>query len=112
MNKYCIAAAAFLACTAAGARNLSADVDKSHDLWWNAPETPVLHLTLADTLGAPVPSTLRVVVTPDTLAGHAVVERSYEVTAPAGLEVDLPVAAPGFYRCSCSTMAMKFRVST
>ena len=98
MNKYCIAAAAFLACAAAGARNLSADVDKSHDLWWNAPETPVLHLTLADTLGTPVPSILRVVVTPDTLAGHAVVERSYEVTAPAGLDVDLPVAAPGVYR--------------
>ncbi|MDE6109294.1 MAG: hypothetical protein K2F72_03295, partial [Muribaculaceae bacterium] len=98
MNKYCIAAAAVLACFGAGARNLSVDVDKSHDLWWNAPETPVLTLTVTDTLGTPAPAQLRVVVTPDTLASKTVVERVMEVTAPATLAVDVPVGAPGFYR--------------
>ncbi|MDE6497861.1 MAG: acetylxylan esterase [Muribaculaceae bacterium] len=98
MNKSLIAAPVLLIAISAGARNLSVDVDKSHNLWWNAPETPVLNLNLTDTLGAPVPSRLRVVVTPDTLAAKTVVERAYDVMAPASLAVDVPVGAPGFYR--------------
>lgn len=92
-------AAACLTAPALCARNLSVDVDKSHDLWWNAPETPVVRLALTDTTGAGGTSQLRFYVTPDTMPTRIVLDRSFTVKAPATLEIPVAVPGPGFYRC-------------
>lgn len=100
MNKYLpLLAAAALSVLPAGARNLSVDVDKSHDLWWNAPETPVVNLTLTDTTGSAAASQLRFYVTLDTMPSAVVLDRVFSVTAPATLSIPVPVSVPGFYRC-------------
>lgn len=87
----------------AAAKNLSVDIDKSHDLWWNAPERPVLNLTLRDTTLTGGESALRVVMVPDTLQTQILFDRTMTVKTekgePALLSVELPVSAPGFYRC-------------
>ena len=51
MKKLFILSLVALAASGAGARHMGVEVDKSHDLWWNAPERPVLNLSLSDTTG-------------------------------------------------------------
>jgi len=88
-----------------GAKNMRVDVDKSHDLWWNAPERPVVKLSLTDTTASGSASQLRFYVTTDTLPDKIVLDRTFEVKTglsedgTVGLSIDVPVSAPGFYRC-------------
>lgn len=99
MNKLLIFAALSAVAIAAPAKNLKADFDMSHDLWWNAPEQPQVRLTLTDTAGTAAPSQLHFYVTKDTAATEVVLDRVYTVTAPAELAVDVPLPGPGFYLC-------------
>lgn len=91
-------ALAALALTATAA-NLKIEIDKSHDLWWNAPQHPVLDLAISDTTGRPTSSHLRVYVTLDTLPTGIVFDKTFDVSGLGKLSVDLPIYTPGFYRC-------------
>lgn len=91
-----LAAAAFAPATA---KDLKAEIDRSHDLWWNAPEKPVVGLALTDTTGRAKEAQVRFYVTADTMPDKVVLDRTYAVTAPAQLEIAVPVPGPGFYRC-------------
>lgn len=99
MNKTLFIALAALTAASAGARNMGVEPDMSHDLWWNAPERPVLNLALSDTTGAKSAAELHVRLTPDTLRGVAVFDTAMAVQLPAQVSIPLPVSNPGFYRC-------------
>ena len=93
---------ALVASIACSARNLKSDVDLSHDLWWNAPEAPMINLTLTDTLGADVNSTIEFYVTPDIDASSRIMSVKMPVInneATANLSFEMPMLAPGFYKC-------------
>lgn len=98
-NKYYATAAAAAVAISLQAADLKVDFDKSHDLWWNAPEHPALTLSIADTTGKAPKSKLRVYVTPDTLGQKVIFDRSFDVDGGNALTVDLPISDPGFYRC-------------
>lgn len=110
MNKTIVFAVAAIAMASAGgaaARNLRVDVDKSHNLWWNAPERPQVVLTVSDTLpsSSKKESQLRFYVEADTMPGKIVFERTVKVAAGSKdmpLAIDVPVPGPGFYRCFTS----------
>lgn len=99
MNKQIIslvAAAAIVSSMAAA--NLKVDVDKSHNLWWNAPEHPLIGLSLTDTVGGSPASQLRVYLTKDTMPSEIVLDRTYQVDGDTKLTVEIPIVQPGFYK--------------
>lgn len=103
MNKQIIslvAAAAIVSSMAAA--NLKVDVDKSHNLWWNAPEHPLIGLSLTDTVGASPSSQLRVYLTKDTMPSEIVFDRTYPVDGETVLSVEIPNVQPGFYKMHIS----------
>lgn len=83
---------------------LEVEVDKSHDLWWNAPETPELCFAISDTTGAPYNSNLIFEITPDRRSLPALMSVAVPVQFPAGdtaqVSFRVPSIAPGFYRCT------------
>ncbi len=81
------------------AKDLKAEIDRSHNLWWNAPERPSLSISLTDTTGRPAASTLRVYATPDTMPSDIIFDRTFAISGENSLAVDLPLRNPGFYRC-------------
>lgn len=99
MKKLFILSLVALAASGAGARHMGVEVDKSHDLWWNAPERPVLNLSLSDTTGGANAAELHVWLTADTMSDVAVFDTVCAVQLPARMSIDLPIANPGFYRC-------------
>ncbi|MDE6485879.1 MAG: hypothetical protein K2L76_00055, partial [Muribaculaceae bacterium] len=99
MNKLTLCALALAVGCGAQAKNLKAEADMSHDLWWNAPERPVVKIAFADTTGKNRDARVNFYVTADTAADVRLWERTVTVRAPQTVEFELPVASPGFYRC-------------
>lgn len=102
MKNKCFLAIALALAVSGGvqAKNLKAAIDRSHDLWWNAPEQPELSIALTDTASAkPRQAQVRVYVTADTMPGCVIFDRTFAVKAPQTLAVRVPVTAPGFYKC-------------
>lgn len=100
-NKILAAAVVAAAALTAYSADLKVDIDRSHDLWWNAPEVPTLKLALTDTLGNPLKSTLRITVAADTMQSKAICEETIEVNpASKYLMVPLTISQPGFYKVS------------
>lgn len=97
---------ALLAVAPLAAKNLKADIDRSHDLWWNAPERPVLGISLTDTTASGSTGKLRVFVSADTMPSQIIFDRTFDVETNGKerveLSVELPVNRPGFYRCHIS----------
>lgn len=87
------------------AKDLRVDVPVEHDWWWNAPEKPVLHLTLTDTTSlsssAPVESLVRFTLATDRDPATLLADFTQSVTLAPGsstrLTVMPPVSEPGFY---------------
>lgn len=99
MNRQIIAILSAAMVLPMAAANLKVDIDKSHDLWWNAPETPVLNLSLTDTTGVAPSSLLRVFLTVDTMPSKTIFDKSFEINGNNSLSVEIPVSQPGFYLC-------------
>lgn len=103
MKKLIVPAIALLAAMTAGAKNLSADVSLDHNLWWNAPETPSVVLTLTDTTGVANNSKVTFLVTDDRDAAKHILNVSQEIAIAPGkghqLQFDIDVPEPGFYKC-------------
>lgn len=79
--------------------------DMSHNLWWNAPEVPVLRLILTDSVASR--GTVSVDVAPDIpgRCGSVKAQFDYVLARPGAsdtLELALPSLQPGFYRCTVS----------
>ena len=79
--------------------------DMSHNLWWNAPEVPVLRLILTDSVASR--GTVAVDVAPDIpgRCGSVKAQFDYVLARPGAsdtLELALPSLQPGFYRCTVS----------
>lgn len=87
----------------AGAKNLKAEVNLDHDLWWEAPEVPCVILQVTDTLGQSNFSKLTLRVTSDRNEAVPLVktDRYVSITKPYGQEMKyyLNFSAPGFYKC-------------
>lgn len=103
MKRLIIPVLAFLAMTSAGARNLSAEASLDHDLWWEAPETPNVKITLTDTTGVVNNSKVTFIVTDDRDASKQILNVSQNVFIPTRgnteLIFDIQVPEPGFYKC-------------
>lgn len=97
---------ALLAVAPLAAKNLKADIDRSHDLWWNAPERPVLGISLTDTTASGSTGKVRIFVSVDTMPSQIIFDRTFDVETNGKerveLSVELPVIRPGFYRCHIS----------
>ncbi|MDE6270194.1 MAG: acetylxylan esterase [Muribaculaceae bacterium] len=87
---------------AAQAHNLKVDIDKGHDLWWNAPETPVLSMSFTAAEGDKAFGSVRLTVARDTLRATAFMDTVFSVSAPARVDVPVAVPGPGFYYCNIS----------
>lgn len=74
MNKTLLILAGAAAVMPISAKNLKADVDLSHSLWWEAPEVPTINIALTDTLGAANTSALRFRVTSDRDESQAILD--------------------------------------
>ena len=99
MNKLAVCTLALAVACGAQAKNLKAEADLGHNLWWNAPERPVVKIAFTDTTGKKRDARVNFYVTADTAADVRLWERTATVRAPQTLEFELPVTAPGFYRC-------------
>ncbi len=95
-----------LACAAfsmAQAKDLKADLDLSHDLWWNAPEVPTVKFTLTDTLGNANKSQVTFRITDDKDESHDLMKFVAFANMRAGntedMEYTLKLSQPGFYKC-------------
>ena len=82
MKRLIIPALAFLVMTSAGARNLSAEASLDHDLWWEAPETPNVKITLTDTTGVVNNSKVTFIVTDDRDASKQILNVTQNVFIP------------------------------
>lgn len=96
--KTCAAAALTATALAAYGADLKVGIDRSHDLWWNAPERPVINLTITDTLDKTPKSTLRVQTVRDTLRTETIFDRTFSVEGEKSLVIALPITDPGFYK--------------
>lgn len=67
---------ALLAVAPLAAKNLKADIDRSHDLWWNAPERPVLGISLTDTTASGSTGKVRVFLSVDTMPSQIIFDLS------------------------------------
>ena len=85
------------------AADLKVNVDLSHDLWWNAPETPTVKFSLADSLSRANESKIRFFVTPDTDENSDIFSEERVINIPKNdsinLTFTLPISQPGFYKC-------------
>ncbi len=86
-----------------GAKDLKANLDLSHNLWWEAPEVPVVKFTLTDTLGNLNESDLTFRVTSDRDESRDLVKFTGKTHILAGdkqsVQYTINVAEPGFYKC-------------
>lgn len=82
------------------AGNLKVEIDKSHDLWWNAPEKPVLGMSFTAAEGENASGCVRLTMVADTLRTKLLMDTTFNVVAPARVDVVLPVPGPGFYYCA------------
>lgn len=101
--KYIIAVLVAIVASRAAATDLKVEPDLSHDLWWNAPETPCVKLAVSDTLGHGGVSVLEFYVTPDVDETTRVMSVKMPVQIPKGetdtLEFQISALSPGFYKC-------------
>ncbi len=102
MKNYLFILASLTAMSLTG-RDLKADVDLSHNLWWEAPEVPVVKLTLTDTLGNKNASDLTFRVTTDRDETTDLARFSNRTNILAGdkqtVQYTIDVKEPGFYKC-------------
>lgn len=87
-------------------RNLNADLDLSHDLWWAAPEYPTVKVAVTDTTGTANKSNVALRVVSDRDPAKIIAEMAYDVNLAPGesqeVEFRFAVPEPGFYKCVLS----------
>ncbi len=101
--KHSILILAALAALPIAAKDLKAELDMSHNLWWEAPEVPVVKFTLTDTLGNKNQSDITLRVTTDRDENTDLVCFTNKTNILAGdkqeVAYTIDVREPGFYKC-------------
>lgn len=103
MKKTFLTIASVLAVLPSAAKDLKADVSLDHNLWWEAPETPTIAITLTDTLGKANTSPLTFRVTDDRDVNDEILCVTQATAIAPGehqqLHYTVQVPEPGFYKC-------------
>lgn len=94
---------ATLSISSLSGKDLKADIDLSHNLWWEAPEVPEVKITLTDTLGNKNISELMFKVTTDRDENTALATFTDRTGIMPGttqtVAYTINVSEPGFYTC-------------